>query len=213
MTGELNDIEIIEGELEDLRDVYQRFLQDFPPDEIKKYEHLELLLAKKNYRFLLAKHKIFDEIVGYAFTYEFEHVKAIWLDYMAIDERYRNAGYGTLLFNKIAQSKQDGIIGMFIEVEIPEEEDGPKREEQLRRINFYERLGARKLNVPYQLPTNSGGFPMYLYFRPSSNVQLLPKKQIQEAIAEVFGYIHSDVNERETILKEFISLIQDEHFK
>ena len=130
---------------------------------------------------------------------------------MAIDIKFQNAGYGTLLF-KIAESKQEGILGIFLEVEIPDDKNESYKEEQIRRINFYERLGAKKLNIKYQLPTNNGGRPMYLYFRPSPNVKILPKEQIKKAIASAFDYIHSDVNQRDTILKTFLSAVPDEYF-
>ena len=100
---------------------------------------------------------------------------------------------------------------MFVEVEIPGENQAT-RDQQIRRVNFYERLGARRLNIPYKLPTNDGGFPMYLYFRPSSNAHRLPKEQIQAAIEEVFQFIHSDVIDKDAILNEFSTFIGDEYF-
>jgi len=206
---ENNEIELSEGNLTELKDVYHRLSADFPANELKDYSHFQLLLANEKYKLLWAKKQ--EEIVGYALIYEFEHLPAIWLDYMAIDQQFRNAGYGSLLFQKILQSKQDGFIGMFVEVEIPEEEKDI-REQQIRRINFYERLGARRLNIPYKLPTNDGGFPMYLYFRPSSNVHRLPKEQIEAAIEEVFQFIHSDVTDRHAILDEFSPFIEDNYF-
>ncbi len=212
VTGELNDIEIVEGNINDLKDVYSRLKKDFVANERKDYAHLEMLMIKKKYKLLLAKHKVFKEIIGYALIYEIEK-KFLWLDFMAIDIKFQNAGYGTLLFNKIVESKQDGILGMFFEVEIPSEENEVCREEQTRRITFYERLGAKRLNFNYQLPTNNGGFPMYFYFKPSSNVKFLPKEQIKEAIASAFEYIHSDVAQKEAILKTFFSSIQDEYYK
>jgi hypothetical protein len=54
-------------------------------------------------RLLLAKHKCFDEVIGYAFVFEIPGINALWLDYMAIDMKFQNVGYGTLLFNKIAE--------------------------------------------------------------------------------------------------------------
>jgi len=210
VTGELNDIDILEGSVNDLKDVYARFKRDFAADERKDYAHLEMLMVKKKYKLLLAKHKVFNEIIGYAFIYD-DNKKVLWLDYMAIDIKFQDAGYGTLLFNKIAELKQEGILGIFLEVEIPSTDEASK-EDQIRRINFYERLGAKKLKFEYQLPTNNGGLPMYLYFRPSPNVRLLPKEQIKETIALAFEYIHSDVNQRDTILKSFLSTVPDEHF-
>ena len=206
---EVTEIELVEGTLHDLKNVYQRFTADFASDELKSYEHLKLLMLKKNYKLLLAKDPIIDEIIGYAFIYEFDRLQAIWLDYMAIDNQFRGSGYGALLFKKLTEWKQNGFSGIFIEVEIPVEDEGVTRENQLRRIRFYERLGAKRLSIPYQLPTNDGGLPMYLYFWPNSHVQKLSKEQIQEAIPEVFTFIHSDVKHKDDILMEFYTLIED----
>jgi GNAT superfamily N-acetyltransferase len=204
-----NDIKIVEGSIDDLEYVYQRFTTYFASDELKSYQHLTQLMSKKNYKLLLAKDPIIDEIVGYAFIYEFDRLQAIWLDYMAIENQFRGSGYGALLFQKLTDWKKNGASGIFIEVEIPEENEGATRVNQLRRIHFYERLGAQQLPIPYQLPTNEGGLPMYLYFWPSPHVERLPKGQIQEAISEVFTSIHSDIKHTDDILKQFYTLIED----
>ncbi|MBY0148931.1 GNAT family N-acetyltransferase [Neobacillus niacini] len=197
----VNDIEIIEGSIDDLKSVYQRFTTYFASDELKRYQHFKLLMSKKNYKLLLAKDPIIDEIVGYAFIYEFNQLQAIWLDYMAIDNRFRSSGYGAQLFKEL--TKWAG--GIFIEVEIPEENEGGTRENQLRRITFYERLGAKVLPIPYQLPTNEGGLPMYLYFWQSHDIERPSKEQIQEAITEVFTAIHSDIKHKDDILIKIFS--------
>ncbi|MCQ6279393.1 N-acetyltransferase [Bacillus sp. EB600] len=203
------DIEIIEGNLKDLNKVYAMLKEDFAAGELKDYAQLEMLIMKKNYKLLLAKHQIFDGIIGYAFIYQIDHLNAIWLDYIAIVKRFRNSGYGTLLFTKIAESYQRDISGIFIEVEIPEERAGLEPDNQKRRINFYERLGAKKLAIQYELPTNEGGFPMYLYYKPSRNSELLKKSQLAEAISSTFNYIHSDVKNREIILIKAVTSIGD----
>ncbi|MBP1930181.1 GNAT family N-acetyltransferase [Ammoniphilus resinae] len=204
----MDNVNIIEGSINELKDVYQQFTQDFAVDELKGYAQLEFLLTQKGYKLLLAKDRKTNETIGYAFIYVLQHVKAIWLDYMAIMEGFRNAGYGTTLFNKMVQYNQDGL-GLFVEVELPTE--GPDKENQIRRINFYERLGAKRLHIPYEFPTNHGGFPMYLYFKP--NVHVIPKKLIQESLAEVFEIIHSDVLNRNQILQNILPKVKDEYFK
>ncbi|WML52482.1 GNAT family N-acetyltransferase [Neobacillus sp. PS3-12] len=205
----MSDIELVDGGIHELKDVYQQYINDFAIDELKKYEQLEFLLSRNNYKLLLAKDITINEIVGYAFIYELKKFNAIWLDYIAVIKKYRNQGYGTVFLNKILHYNEDGL-GVFIEVEIPEESYNKKN--QLRRIKFYERLGAKKLHLSYLFPTYNGGFPMFLYFRPSSNIRKLPKKLIQEAIAEVFENIHTDVKNREHILIKFFSTIEDEDF-
>jgi len=197
----VNDIEIIEGSMDDLENVYQRFTTYFASDELKSYQHLKQLMSKENYKLLLAKDPIIDEIVGYAFIYAFNQQQAIWLDYMAIDDQYRSSGYGAQLFKELTKWDK----GIFIEVEIPEENEGGTRENQLRRINFYERLGAKVLSVPYLLPTYEGGLPMYLYFWKSNEVERPSYDQIQEAITEVFTAIHSDIRHTDDILNKIFS--------
>jgi GNAT superfamily N-acetyltransferase len=202
----VNDIKIVEGSIDDLKNIYQRFTDDFASEELKSYQHLKLLMSKRNYKLLLAIDSAIDETVGYAFIYEFDQIQAIWLDYMAIDNQFRGSGYGSLLFKKLTKWKQNGVSGIFIEVEIPEETEGVTRENQLRRIHFYGRLGAKKLPIPYQLPTKEGGLPMYLYFWSSPHIERLPKGQIQEAISEVFTSIHSDIKHTDDIINKIFSV-------
>ena len=91
-TNKGKDIEIIEGNIKDLKQVYTMLKEDFAADELKDYAHLEMLMMKKKYQLLLAKHQILNEIIGYAFIYQIDHLKAIWLDYLAIVKRFRNSG-------------------------------------------------------------------------------------------------------------------------
>ncbi len=86
--GDLNDIDVVEGQLSDLVQVFQRFEKDFPSAERMERTHLKLLLSKARHHLLLARHRVFDDLIGYAFVYEPETPAMIWLDYMAIDERF-----------------------------------------------------------------------------------------------------------------------------
>jgi ribosomal protein S18 acetylase RimI-like enzyme len=205
----LSDILIVDGGLNELTYVYQQLTKDFAIDEVKSFKQLEFLITRKNYKLLLAKDRTSIEIVGYALLYELEQLNGIWLDYVAILEKYRKKGYGRLFFEKITHLKENGL-GVFLEVEIPEE--GHNNESKLRRINFYERLGAKRLHIGYEFPTNNGGFPMLLYFKPATHIQQLSKKLIREVITEVFESIHTDIINREHILRKIISTVEDEDF-
>jgi len=211
VTEDLNDIDVVEGQLADLDQVFQRFEKDFPSAERMERTHLKLLLSKGRYRLLLAKHRVFDALIGYAFVYEPENPAMIWLDYMAIDERFQSAGYGTLLFHKLALRRPDGM-GVFLEVEIADSPDPTTRREQERRIAFYQRLGAHILQLPYRLPTEADSLPMHLVFWPSPGIHILPQDQIESAVATAYDYIHSDIPHRDVVLKSFLSTIHDAHF-
>jgi len=207
-----NAIEIIEGDMDDLEDIYDSYTKDFASDERKEFDHLRMLMEKKKYKLLLGRHRILNDTIGYAFLFEAYYGKILWLDYIAIMEKFRNAGYGTLLFEKIAEFRQDTTLGVLLEVEKPDSNNEDIKRNQLRRIKFYERLGARKLHIDYKLPTATGGFPMDLYFKPSPGVRILPKEVIQEVIASVFDYIHTDVYGRDMILNSILATVNNEYF-
>ena len=198
------------GTLADLQEVFERFQEDFPRFEQLDRGHVELLMAKGRYHLLLAKHRVFDLTIGYAFVFEPATVPMLWLDYMAIDARFQSAGYGTLLFNKIVEFRMD-VLGVLLEVEKADSGDPDVRRNQERRLNFYSRLGASALDVNYLLPTPNGGVAMYLLFRPSPGVHMLPHDQIKVTISEAYDYIHGDIADRDAQLKSFIHTIQDAH--
>lgn len=207
------DIEIRVEDIGGLEKVYDWYQKDFAEEERKEYGHLEKLLVGKKYKLMFARHKVIGEIVGYALVYEIDTPSVLWLDYIAVCEKFRNAGLGTVIFNKIAEQGKPGNMGVFMEVEIPCHEEMEERSLQQRRLRFYERLGAKRLKVAYKLPSPDGGFPMYLYFRPSPGTEIIKGKDIEQAISAAFEYIHSDVEEREGIFNSFIDSIVDEKFE
>jgi GNAT superfamily N-acetyltransferase len=211
VSGELNDIDVVYGDTNDLNCLYLNFERDFPQNERKELEHLEMLMFKGKYKLLLAKHKVSEAVIGYALIFKLEKTNQLWLDYIAIEERYQNFGYGTLLFNKIIDLESENITGMFIEIEYPDENDKDYKN-QLKRVKFYDRLGAKKLDFNYILPTNDGGLPIGLYYKPIGNINVLTKEKIKETIFSSFNYIHTDIDSRDSIFKEFVSEIDDVYF-
>lgn len=187
VTGELNDIEITEGSIVELEKIYKSFEQQFPQDERKSLNHLKKLMDSNKYKLVVANHKLFDEMIGYGFVYQMKNPNVLWLDYIAIEDKFQNSGYGTLLFNKIKEAYGIGKTGIFIEVEIA------NNDEQKRREVFYERLDAEKLDIEYQLPTQNENLEMNLFYRPISNDKILPGKIIKESILNVYENIHSDL--------------------
>lgn len=203
MDSKMNEIYIKEGTAGELRIVYELLRRDFTPEELKDYRQLESLISKGKYKMLLANHKESNALTGFACIYEIEETNALWLDYIAVDVQFRNSGYGSALFNSIAGYKKDeGSLAVFLEVEIPEEEDGPEQEIQKRRIRFYERNGAARLPVDYHLPTKEGSMPMYLFFKPAGNLSILPEAKINQAITSALGYIHTDIPHTSEIIRK-----------
>jgi len=204
-TTQNQNIVITRGNENDLKRIFPQFELDFPPSERKSFEHLSMLLRTGNYKLILMKHIDSNEILGYAMIYSVEESNTLWLDYIAINSNHQSSGYGSLLFNRLIELEGSGCLGIFIEIEIPEENDI----DQVRRIKFYERLNSRKLNIEYKIPDENDGFRIDLYFKSFTNDNTLPSIAIQQTIQTIYDNIHSDVENRHLILDSIINTIKD----
>lgn len=183
------------GNIEDLKKVYTSYEQAFPANERKSFAHIEQLMANSVYKLILAEQKIncVTETIGYALVSKIESTKQLWLDFIAIENHHQSSGYGSRLFNAIVDLYGQEVLGMFIEIEIPDENTPEFYKQQLKRVTFYERLGALKLDITYLLPSNEGPVPMYLYYYPISMETSLNRSIIRNTIEMVYSTIHDDV--------------------
>ena len=212
MTNSFINIQIRQGSIVDLDEIYLKFKIDFPPEERKEYNQIKKLMETKRYKLLICQDLRTGGSIGYAFIYIIEKPKALWLDYIAVDNLYQGLGYGTLFFNKILEIYGKDMLGMFIELEIPDTKNRSTRLQQQRRIRFYERLGAKKLRMDYRLPTQKEGVPMNLYFKSHVDTHYLRKETIRKVIITIFAHIHSDMKYTNDVMNKFINTIKDEHF-
>jgi GNAT superfamily N-acetyltransferase len=87
-----------------------------------------------------------------------EEKKIAWLYYIALAEDYRNLGYGHDTYRWLVKAAhENGCAAIFFEVEKPD--IAPDRDIANRRLNWYRRNGAKKLDgvrymqsVGWQLP-------------------------------------------------------------
>jgi predicted amidohydrolase/GNAT superfamily N-acetyltransferase len=200
VTKDATEIEIVRGTPEAFDAVYACFERDFPPSERKRKAHLIKLINAGRYQLWLANRRSSGEHIGYAFTYAISEYHVLWLDYIAIEAPFRSGGYGAMFFNALMAQHAKTARGVFIEVEIPTGEDF----DQMRRVNFYERLGAVKLTDNYRLPsaTGSGSVPMSLYYKTLSDGEALPSKAIiLGAIQHAFNGIHNDLDHLDQVFE------------
>ena len=206
MNKKINTFEVTKGSISDLDIIYPKFQKHFPENERKSFSQLKELMNKGSYKLLLVKTRDMQEVViGYAFIYCIDDPKALWLDYIAINEEYQNKGIGSMVFNHLVNCKSDECLGMFMEIEKVVDNDL----NQKKRIAFYERLGAVNLGMKYLLPTDEGGYDMHLFFRIFGKTNTLCSTTIKKAIKSTHNYIHSDINEREYIYNCFKDDIKD----
>lgn len=198
----MGKLKIKYGDCNDLEKLYKIFERDFPASERKSLAHLKSLLSE-NYVLLLGMDGDTNEQVGYSLVYMPKGINTAWLDYIAIDEKYHGLGYGTEFINIIKDKAIGDRLGLFLEIEIDDGIDELKR----RRIEFYKRLGAKKIDMMYSLPIVDGSFDMSLFFLPREGEVVLNRNLIVDTLVSVFNYIHSDINHRKAILDTFINSV------
>jgi N-acetylglutamate synthase-like GNAT family acetyltransferase len=209
--NKMNDVSIRRGTKADLDDVYALMREQFAPNELQGKGQLADLMDVGKYELHIIENPILSgegRIIGYAFVFVVDEYKSMWIDFIAINKIYQDGGYGTLLFNKLLSTVGDGQLNAFMEVEIPYD-PADKTEVGNRRIRFYEKQGAQRLNLSYRLPTREGGFPMYLYFRSTNNTTFLSRELLCGVIGEVLTDIYEDIPQMPEIRDEVLAGITD----
>ena len=79
------------------------------------------------------------------------------------------------------------------------EKPNPQNTNTIRRIKFYERHGAKKLDFNYIYPAS--GLPMDLYYIPYTE-ESPSKEEIREFIGSLFEHVHYDIKDNKIILEK-----------
>ena len=187
-----NEHNLILKEAKNSEIIFDDMQKQFPPEELKDFETFKKLLNTSDYRLFVLDDN--SKLTGYLIFLEDKLSKTIWIDYVAILKEYHGCGYGSEIFH-IAKNTFKELKGCYLEVEKPNPDDI----NTLRRIKFYTRLGARKLNVDYIYPNKTGGLPMDLYFMPFDEAYFPSKKDMTTAIRHTFSFLHSDIENTEEI--------------
>ncbi|OJV66522.1 MAG: hypothetical protein BGO41_03615 [Clostridiales bacterium 38-18] len=187
------------GDSDALKHIYDLYCDAFPEKERKSMDHLVGLMRNGCYRLVLMYDSTenvveLNEVVGFALLYVSNEKHFSWLDYIVIDPMKQSNGYGSKLL--IYLKETFGIL--LFEVEVPDGIDFNRE----RRIQYYEKLNAVRLNWDYYLPTPEGGLKMYLY--ALAEVQTYHEEVIRMFMNEALRYIHSDIVNLDEILNRSI---------
>ncbi len=176
------------GNDDDLIAVYPSYAEEFPVSERKSIDQLAVLMHRGDYKLVIAEDVYMTHLnrLGFAMIYRPKDESFIWLDYLVMEKNFQGKGYGSLFFDYILQCFEN-VKGMYIEVEIPDGIDI----NQVRRINYYEKLGAVRLPMHYYLPTPKGKMPMYLYYCSTTN-DVPEYGSTERSIEMSLSYIHFD---------------------
>lgn len=176
------------------RELYTSLTSQFPQDEMKSFDTFEKILQNPKYKvFSICENNL---VYGYFTYYEFED-NTILVDYFVIKKEYHSKGIGSFTFNELKKlSKYDGC---YLEVE----KYNSNEINTLRRINFYKKLGAIKLDINYIYPNKNLGLPMDLYFMPFKSFANIPQKEtILINIKNLFKNIHFDIENTDDIFSK-----------
>jgi len=184
------------GRRQDLKKIFPIYKKD--------YQRLEALLAEGSYQLLLLSGRAGEDLLGYALVCKAG--QALWLDYLAISSNCRGMGLGSYFFQEIPQLWKNQ--GMFLEVEMATSNNPAQRGLQQKRIDFYERLGAQRLALPYLFPTEKGAFPMHLYYKPNGEGH--PYGILAETLTWVFDNLHKNIASGKKILRQNLQVLGEQ---
>lgn len=205
-----HDAAFVLGSVEDLPIIYKDMEQQFPPCEMYKYKSYVQLLHNGKYKILKYKRTEDDELIGYALVYMAENSTILWLDYLAILKKYQSQGYGSAMFKALWQKYCGPFDGILLSVEHISKTDSELAEKQKRRVRFYKRLGAKKLNANFLQPCENGGFPMYLFFKPRRGCNVISRETQVKTISQMYDYCFPDSKYCRELLPKFKDTIINE---
>lgn len=170
---------------EAFENIYKDLLNQFPVKELKTYDEFLELLGTDEYKI----YQVIDNNVEVAYVILFEDKvhKVIWLDYIVVFTEFHSLGYGSRILDGLKSLYPD-YTGCYLEVEKVNSDDITT----VRRVKFYKKNGAEKLDINYIYPNNYGGLEMDLYFIPYKEVSVGKEFSIH-VIQYVFSKLHNNI--------------------
>ena len=169
------------------------YLRDFPAEERKPEVLLRRLLAGGGYRLMTVRETVTNVRAAYLMGYPVDRGRCFFLDFLAVEPAFRGTGVGSWTVRALAETA--GADGLFLELEIPGPDEG-QAGERVRRLRFYERMGAFRLRVDYGLLQEDGGvFPMLLYYLPH-RAAAPGRDAVEDALSRTFSITYGLLPER-----------------
>ena len=184
------------------KESWRIYEESLPPEEREPSEVILDSLRRSLGAALRARHA--GVTIGIATTHLLLDPAAVFLVYLAIDSRYRDAGNGAMLFEYAWSSSEVQLrgrgynpLGLIWEVDDPREAGNPNEELlRRRRIRFFERQGGAILARPYLQPPVNGTepVPMQLMYRPSKGVTMPDAATIDALVRAIYFEKYGGMN-------------------
>lgn len=124
--------------------VYEKMSAAFPYEERRDYIDQEECLNDDRFDFF--EICCDDNTVGFISLWNLNGF--VFIEHIAIDPDKRSGGFGSMAIEHVKQLYKKTVI---LEAEAPE------TEQQIKRIKFYDRLGFKVNNFPYEQPSYHAG--------------------------------------------------------
>lgn len=171
--------------------IYEDMKKQFPYVEIKAKNTFLEIAKTSSYDIWLAQSHIKGKThdIGYMLVWQDKEMNFIWLEYIAVSQKYHGKGYGSKML-KALKAKYLGARGCFLEVEKP----SPLNKNSERRLRFYTEKGAYKLDFRYYFPMATKDLELDLYFLPfKRDIKQIPNADILKSIINIYAVIHRDL--------------------
>ena len=124
--------------------VFDKMKTAFPYEERRDYSDQKECLKNKYFNFF----EIYDGDLAVGFTALWVFENFVFIEHIAIDEDKRGSGYGSKAIELLKEKYNKPLIL---------EAEAPVTEQQIKRINFYNRLGFNVNSFNYTQPSYHGG--------------------------------------------------------
>lgn len=169
--------------------IYDDMQIQFPASEMKSLEKFQSISGDNYYIY-----NVIEKVpVGYVVI--FEYLDFIFIDYIAVYKEFHSQGFGGKILERLRELFKDKK-GCFLEVEKPDLENF----NTIRRIDFYKKHGAKKLDINYLYPNKTGFLPMDLYYiNYGSEPDYCETKSF---VTKLFEVVHKDISHCGQILEK-----------
>ena len=212
MEAEQESFRLTLGKNTDVETIYKLIQTQFPREEIYQIHNFMQMMNNDRYKILLFRRESDEKLIGYATTYCMPLCETVWLDLFAVLPEYQNKGYGQKLFDAVYHKYCASYNGLLLCAEKVDESDPAKAEIQRRRLAFYEKVGAFRLQTDFQIPQEDGGFPMYLLFKPKKNIHVLTRENQMMIVRDMFDYCYKHIKHRQHLFNQIRQTMVQETF-
>lgn len=178
----------------ELRDVLDIYHEAFPNSERQPTDEIKRRIVDGRYGLLVAKTD--NVVVAFALYYVFERLSFGLFDYMAVRKEYRNLEIGSRLFLRTYEhfgGRNPSSKLMLFEIENPAYGSTSERSLRLRRLRWFERLGAKRIaNFEYLMPPMSGDRPteMLLMVYSRDDQQGMNSDTLRQMVKAIYDEVY-----------------------